>query len=841
MRRILRALRRLLRSNRTWIRNTRFFALALFNQRILVLRPSRRDWGTPSRVGLAFDELRLRAGRDSIRAWWVPHDDAKVTVLLFPGRAANVSQELEAIRYVSSLGANVFAFDYPGFGTSEGTATVQGCEEAARAAWDALLAKGIAPDAIILYGRSLGAAIAARLATQVDCRALVFHGCASSMTDLRDHHLPKWVTKIRRLTIPLDSTKPVADARCPVIVVHAREDWLVPIQLARRVFDAAREPKRMIEVAGNHFDGNWLYDRALRNEWQRLIGTSVTTGFSPSQYPHRDGLKPVATSAALEPMTPPPNSLTLTAHEARRRIARALRPKPLSGVSAVVFTGEPVTDGLIARWRNFFPSDAPLFTTYLDACAYRIADPPLPGTQPIGRPLTGVDVRVVAANGEDCAMGEIGALVIRGEKTGDLARVRDDGNIELCGRTDRRAWIGGELVDLEAIERERGQAVVVETGIDGEPRVRVAKPAPERSFVTPRDPVELQLARIWETLLEREGIGVTDDFFALGADSIMAVDLLARVQSEFGVALEPSALLPDATIEHLARLLRHHARTRDASPLVTIQRGNGRPLVCIHPSGGSILCYVELARLLGSDRAVVGLKGPDPRSSDAPLQHAPEMAARYIDALRAAHPHGPYLLAGYSFGGLIAYEMAQQLGDEASHVALLDTRFPRAYGPEDRNPVVDLGEVLERHDLDSPQVEEAHEHALWRELIELTGRYIPQEKRRLSSVQEFCRLYRLMPAADDVGYHDLRRFLRNLRANFRTMRHYVPAPANTRVTLFAATRTVEDRESDHLRNASLWSGVAPGLDVHRIEATHFNLLTPPSVQTLAASLRELLA
>ncbi len=254
------------------MRNTRFFALALFNQRILVLRPSRRDWGTPARVGLRFEELRLRAGRDSIRAWWIARDDAKATVLLFPGRAANISQELDAIHYVSSLGANVLAFDYPGFGTSEGIATEQGCHDAARAAWDALLAKGIDPGAIILYGRSLGAAIATRLATQVGCRALVFHGCASSMADLRDHHLPKWVTKIRRLRIPLDSTKPIAAARCPVVIVHAREDTLVPIQLAHRVFDAAPEPKRMIEVAGGHFDGDWLYDRALRTEWQRLIG-----------------------------------------------------------------------------------------------------------------------------------------------------------------------------------------------------------------------------------------------------------------------------------------------------------------------------------------------------------------------------------------------------------------------------------------------------------------------------------------------------------------------------------------------------------------------------------------
>lgn len=551
--------------------------------------------------------------------------------------------------------------------------------------------------------------------------------------------------------------------------------------------------------------------------------------------------------AVLEPALPPPGDFVLTSREARLRLARAIRPRPLTDVAAVVFTGEPPTDDLIARWRRFFPSPAPLYTMYDGACVYRVADPPLRGVQPIGRPLAGVDVRVVTKSDEDCAIGETGALVIRGSRTGDLARVRSDGMLELRGRTDRRVWVGGELVDLDAVERERGEPVVVETGIDGEARIRPARRVQQPAFVAPRDPVELQLARLWEQLLGRDEIGVTDDFFTLGGDSIVAFDLLTRVAAEFGVALELSVFLPDATIEHLGHVIRH-TRTPDPSPLVTIQRGAGeRPLVCVPPSGGSILCYVDLARALGQERFVVGLKGPDPRSSEAPPQQASEMAERYIGALRAARPHGPYVLAGYSFGGLIAWEMAQQLaraGDDVALLALLDTRFPRAYGPEDRNPIVDLGEVLERYDLDSPQVDEVHEHELWRELSALTARYITAGGRRrgrnLSSIQEFCRVYRLMPAADDVGYHDLRRFLRNLRANFRTMRHYVPAPSTARVVLCAATRTIDGGESDHLRNASLWSTVAPHLEVRRFDATHFDLLAAPSVQILAATLKELL-
>jgi len=271
VKRALRKARRLLRSNRRFMQVTRFLALALFNQRVLILRPSRRDWGTPAHAGLQFEELRLRAGDDAVRAWWIPRRDARVAVLLFPGRASNVSQELDAMHYLWSLGANVLAFDYPGFGKSEGTASEMGCEAAGRAAWEWLVAKGFAPRDILLYGRSLGAAIAARLAAQVDCRALVFHGCASSMRDLGEHYLPRWLVRWR-LHMPLDAAAAIARCTCPVVVVHAREDRLVPIALARRVFDAAHPPKRMIEVTGDHFDGDWLRNAELRQEWQRLIG-----------------------------------------------------------------------------------------------------------------------------------------------------------------------------------------------------------------------------------------------------------------------------------------------------------------------------------------------------------------------------------------------------------------------------------------------------------------------------------------------------------------------------------------------------------------------------------------
>ena len=271
MRALLRKGRRLLRSNRRSMQVARFLALTAFNQRLLIFRPNRRDWGTPSDVSVPFEHVTLQAGAHAIRAWWMPRAGARVAVLLFPGRASNISHELDAIHYLWSLGANVLAFDYPGYGASEGEATEEGCHAAAQAAWDELLARGFAPRDVILYGRSLGAAIATPLAARVDCRALVFHGCASSMRDLGEHYLPRFLVRWR-LRTPLDSVEAIARCRGRVLVVHAREDRLVPIALARRVYDAAPARKTMIELPGDHFDTHWLRDRVLREAWQRLIG-----------------------------------------------------------------------------------------------------------------------------------------------------------------------------------------------------------------------------------------------------------------------------------------------------------------------------------------------------------------------------------------------------------------------------------------------------------------------------------------------------------------------------------------------------------------------------------------
>ena len=208
--------------------------------------------------------------------------------------------------------------------------------------------------------------------------------------------------------------------------------------------------------------------------------------------------------------------------------------------------------------------------------------------------------------------------------------------------------------------------------LDALPRTPVGKldqaalvSAPQRvgpghadTYVAPRDLWELRLARLWEELLDVHPVGVTDNFFDLGGHSLLAVRLQLRVQEEFGPELPLAILFQESTIEALARRLRGPAPAAAWSPLVPIQVGGGEPPFCVHPVGGHVGCYAPLARHLGSDQPFYGLQAAGLEGDQEPGDEVEAMAARYLAAVRAVQPHGPYRLGGWSFGGLVAFAMA---------------------------------------------------------------------------------------------------------------------------------------------------------------------------------------
>jgi len=200
-----------------------------------------------------------------------------------------------------------------------------------------------------------------------------------------------------------------------------------------------------------------------------------------------------------------------------------------------------------------------------------------------------------------------------------------------------------------------------------------------------RDALELQLVDLWEDVLERQGIGVRDNFFDLGGHSLVAVRLMARIAQQFDRHLPLAALFQGGTIEEQAHMLRAEGEIQTWSALVPVRRtGEETPLFCVAGAGGNVVYFHDLARALDQRRPFYALQPPGLDGRSAPLQRVEDLAAHYIGHIRTVQPHGPYVLAGHSFGGMVAFEMAHQLegaGEQIEALLLLDTAAPHLQEP----------------------------------------------------------------------------------------------------------------------------------------------------------------
>ncbi|MEO8426003.1 MAG: amino acid adenylation domain-containing protein [Verrucomicrobiota bacterium] len=320
-------------------------------------------------------------------------------------------------------------------------------------------------------------------------------------------------------------------------------------------------------------------------------------------------------------------------------------------------------------------------------------------------------------------------------RTGDLARYRADGNIDFLGRIDHQVKIRGFRVELGEIITVLGKhpsvreaVVIAREDPPGEKRLvayivpkhqpfaavselrpflkeklpehmipsafvvlkafpltpngkldRQALPPPEqirpelaRDFVAPRDALELGLTKIWEEMLRIPSVGVKDNFFELGGESIGAARVFARIRKQFGKQLDPSGLLKAPTIELLANLVRQGEDSPRWTSLIAIQpSGSNPPLFCMHAGAGTILFYYDLARELGTDQPVYALQAQGVYGKLPPHGSVEQMASHYIREMRTVQPQGPYYLAGFCFGAILAFEIAQQLRRQGQEIALL--------------------------------------------------------------------------------------------------------------------------------------------------------------------------
>jgi fermentation-respiration switch protein FrsA (DUF1100 family) len=219
--------------------------------------PSRAVVATPARIGLAYEEVAL-VTEDGVRlhGWFLPSgEDRRGVLLFFHGNAGNISHRLDSLRIFHDLGLAVLIFDYRGYGQSEGKVSEQGTYRDAEAAWRHLTAaRGVPENEIVLFGRSLGAAVAAHLATRHRPRALVMESSFTSVPDLAAKYYRifpvRWLSRFR-----YDARADLGSLRCPVLIVHSRDDEIIPASHGRALYEAAQAPKAFLELSGGHNDG----------------------------------------------------------------------------------------------------------------------------------------------------------------------------------------------------------------------------------------------------------------------------------------------------------------------------------------------------------------------------------------------------------------------------------------------------------------------------------------------------------------------------------------------------------------------------------------------------------
>ena len=216
--------------------------------------PGRELVMTPADAGMDYEEVAIEtADGVTLHGWFVAGQSARV-LLFFHGNAGNISHRLDSIAQFQDLGLSVLIVDYRGYGQSGGRTTEKGVYRDADAAWRYLVEnRGVAAGDIVIFGRSLGASVASRLAMERRPGALIVESSFTSVPDIAQELYPwlpaKWLSRLSHAT-----RDHIREVRCPVLVVHSRDDEIIPFHHGERIFAAANEPKTLLAIRGTHND-----------------------------------------------------------------------------------------------------------------------------------------------------------------------------------------------------------------------------------------------------------------------------------------------------------------------------------------------------------------------------------------------------------------------------------------------------------------------------------------------------------------------------------------------------------------------------------------------------------
>jgi hypothetical protein len=261
-------------------------ALLYLFQAALIYYPTHAWVGTPADRGLAYRDVALKTSDGlTLSAWWVPAQPARAVVLFCHGNGGNISHRLDTLALFHRLGLSTLIFDYRGYGRSEGMPSEQGTYLDAEAAWRHLVDEmGIAPHNIVLFGRSLGGVVAAHLAQDRQAGALILESAFTSVPDIGHEIYPFFpIHTLSRFSY--NARTYVSRARSPVLVVHSRDDEIVPFHHGQALFEAAPQPKEFLEIRGGHNVGFLSSGR----QYEQGLADFLSRHLAPPASGHRAG------------------------------------------------------------------------------------------------------------------------------------------------------------------------------------------------------------------------------------------------------------------------------------------------------------------------------------------------------------------------------------------------------------------------------------------------------------------------------------------------------------------------------------------------------------------------
>jgi acyl transferase domain-containing protein/thioesterase domain-containing protein/acyl carrier protein len=355
------------------------------------------------------------------------------------------------------------------------------------------------------------------------------------------------------------------------------------------------------------------------------------------------------------------------------------------------------------------------------------------------------------------------------------------------------------------------------------------------AYKPPTNDIELQLVQLWCQSFGISQIGIEDDFFELGGDSLLAVTIVENVNTLFNVELPSSSFMSATTIAKLAKLITGESESttaRNGYDKIMVEVKKGRPgvapLFLVHPAGGEAYFYKDIAASLNEEQPVYAFRSQGLDEDETPVESVEAMASIYLKKLLAIHPNGPYLLGGASFGGVVAYEMAQRLtgaGKKISLLTLIDTPGPHETPDElmnDANAIYYFTTSM----FDQPlftieEIQELYANKGLEYIFEKFKNLLPERNAEIDG--------------EKISSRQLARLLSVFKTNILAMRKYQPKPYAGKIIYFKAK---ERRERyDPLHPELTWLNLPEeGIEVYVVPGNHITMNKYPNVLSMAKKL-----